>query len=275
MKKNNATRAALIAVTALLIPVAGQGAISTLPASGWDQDMIINNGQGAYNNTVTGTLDGGPNNVEGFTFGEAGTYPLQPDNTPQIVSGVNTGVYTSGTGSGASFQFQDPTSVNALLLNGGDTGTLTLNTPTALTTLALYGTTSGGPTAADVTLTFSDLSTRTFTISEGTGITADWFNNGSNTAALIVGDRISNRSDDAYTNVFYQADGSISIYESLYTLNGDDQGKLLTSVSINNTEGGTLAIMAISGDAAVPEASTVALLGACGALGLLRRRRSA
>lgn len=280
MKKITSKLAALAAVAALA-PSVGSAAISTIDVTGWNQDMIINNGQGAvYSGTVTGTLDGGPNNFEGYTFAEAGTYPVYvetegqpPVTVPTSVSGVSSSLYTSATGDGSTFQLQPFTSNNALLLNGNDVGTLTLAVPSSLSVLALYGTTAGGPTSASVTLTFSDLSTSTYTITNGSGITADWFNNGDNTAALVVGDRLSNRSEDGYTNLFYQQNDSISIYESSIALNTEDQGKLITSIGITNTNGGTLAVMAVSGQV-VPEASTASLIATCGLVGLLRRRRA-
>ncbi|MDB6080266.1 MAG: hypothetical protein JWO82_4013 [Akkermansiaceae bacterium] len=274
MKKFTTSLAALAALSALA-PMLGNAAITTIGVTGWNQDIVINNGGGTYDTTITGSMDNGPGSHENWTWGEAGTYPLAGGAT-QVVSGLTQNVYTSATGSGATFQFQDFAASNALLLNttdGTNQGTLTLTIPTSLNTLALYGSTSGGPTSATVTLHFSDSTTSVYTIANGTGIGGDWFNDGSQTAALIVGDRVSNRSDDGYTNVFYQSQDNISIYESSITLNGDDQAKQLVSFDISNTGQGNLAIMAVSGQA-VPEASAASLIAACGLVSLLRRRRA-
>jgi hypothetical protein len=88
---------------------------------------------------------------------------------------------------GADRRLQDFNSSNSLLLTSNLSGTLTLVTPAPMTTLALFGTSGNGPTSATVTVTFTDSSSSDYQIDSGSGITADWFNNGSNTAALAVG----------------------------------------------------------------------------------------
>lgn len=262
----------LLSFAALSVLLAtSPAAIVTLPVTGWTHDMVINNGQGAYNTTVTGTLDGGPGNFEGYTFGEAGTYPIGAANTPTVVSGLHTGTYTSLTGSGAQFSFQSFTASNALLLTNGLSATLTLTSPARLSSLAIFGTTAGGGSSSNVVLNFSDSTTSLYTVANGTGVGRDWFQPDASTA-LVVGDRISNRSEDAYSNLFYQQNSSISIYESLFALSAADQGKTISSITFTNTGGGTLALMAVSAQA-VPEPSAAAMLGLAGLAALRRRRR--
>ncbi len=264
----------LTLTASVLLTAAATAAIVTLPATGWTNDVVMNPST-PYSETVNGTLDGGPGNFEGYTFGEAGTYFLQPDSAPITVSGLTGSVYTSATGSGAAFQFQSFTQSNAVLLTGPTgsqpTGTLTLETPTSLTTLALYGTTSGGSTSASVTLNFSDSTTSIYTVASDTGIGRDWFSGNADARALVVGDRVSNRSEDGYTNVFYQQNSAISIHESLFVLSAEDQAKTIDSITLANTGGGRLAIFAISGEV-VPEPS---ILGFLALTGLLARRRLA
>lgn len=256
----------------LLLAVTAPAAIVTIPATGWTHDIILNNGQGAYNTTVTGTLDGGPGNAEGYTFGEAGTYPVGATNTATVVSGLHSGIYTSITGSGAQFTFQSFTASNALLLNNSLSATLILGTPAAYSSLALFGTTAGGSSSASIQLNFSDATSSLYSIDSGTGIGRDWFQPDA-TTALTVGDRLSNRSEDGYTNLYYQQNSAISLYESLLTLGAADQAKTISSITVTHTGGGTLAVMALSGQA-VPEPSAAAMLAGLAGLTALRRRRA-
>ncbi|RYD33115.1 MAG: hypothetical protein EOP86_14115 [Verrucomicrobiaceae bacterium] len=235
--------------------------------------MIINNGQGSYNTTVTGALDGDPCNFESFTLGEAGIYPVGAENTPTVAKGLTSGTYTSLTSSGAQFAFQSFTANNALLLNSGLSATLTLTNPSAVSTLTIFGTTAGGSSSSSVLLTFSDASTSLYTLADNTGIGRDWFQPDASTA-LAIGGRLSNRGEDAYTNLFYEENASISLFESLLTLSAADQAKTLSSLTFTHTSGGTLAVMGVSGEVIpVPEASASAMLLLAGLTGLRRRRR--
>ncbi|WP_193213614.1 PEP-CTERM sorting domain-containing protein [Luteolibacter marinus] len=253
-----------------LLSAASQAAITTIAATGWSSDIVINNGGGPYNTTVNGTMDNGPGGFDNWTFAEEGTYPVGGDNTPTFVSGLTTGTHTSATGS--QFVFQSFDSDNALLLPGSASGLLTLAAGGSYSTLALFGSTSGGPTSASVTVMFSDLTSSVYTIANQTGIGRDWFNYTPAELGYAVGARLSNRGEDGYTNVHYQENSNISIHESLITLSAADQAKTITAISITNTGGGNLAVMALSGQA-VPEPSSICLLGVFGLLGMVRRKR--
>lgn len=289
MKKTLSTLAAIA-----LLPSAASAAATALSATGWNQDIFFS-GPGPYGNAaVTGTLDNGPNNFNGYSFYESGTYSVWNGTTGVTTdlstTGVNSGVYVSAAvaGNGNTFQLQSFTENNALLLNSSQFGTLTLDSPVALAKLALYGTTGAGNTNATLVFNFVGGTQSTYTIGQASGITRDWFTpllnaEATNAAdvqlaqdqvALVVGGRLSNRSEDGFTNLFHQSSTRISIYESVINLTPEDQLKQLESVTITNSgTGGRLAVMALSGEA-VPEPSSMALIALCGAAGMLRRRRA-
>lgn len=275
---NRKTLSLCAALTALL-PSVGSAALSALAATGWTQDIVIN-GTANYNTSVTSTMDNGLGNIQNWTWVEAGTY-LNSSGTAQTFQGLNSSVYTSLTGVG-TFQFQPFTANNALFLTttvtspavAATSGTLTLTTPQSLSYFALYGATANGPSAATVVFTFTDNSTSsTYTIASGTGIGSDWFTVNS-TRAVNVGARSSLRSEDSYSRLFYQENTNIGISESVISLNSVDAAKTIASVTVTNTGGGKMAIMAISGGSTIPETSTSTLVGLLGVAGLLRRRRN-
>ena len=258
----------LAAMTALA--ATAPAAVTTIAATGWSSDIVINNGGGPYNTTVNGTMDNGPGGFDNWTFAEQGNYPTGAENTDTFVSGPSAGIHTSASGS--MFVFQSFDGNNALLLPGSASGLLTLDAPGAYSTLALFGSTSGGATSATITLNFSDLSSSIYLIDNQTGIGRDWFNATPAELAYSVGARVANRGEDGYTNLHYQQNDNISIHESLLTLTSGDQAKMISSISITNTGGGNLAVMGLSGQA-VPEPSVAGLLGIFAILGIVRRRR--
>lgn len=271
---------AACAALCIAIPAASCAASVALSATGWNSDIIFDNSSGTYNQSINGTLDNGPGNINGYSYYQSGSYPLQPsasDIKDLSSTGVHAGTYISSTGSGNSFAFQSVTANNALLLNNTNSGTLTLASSISLSSLALYGTTGGGASAASVVLNFSDGSTSLYTIAGSSGITRDWFKptdgSGDSQVALAVGGRVSNRGEEGYTTLYQQMNDRISIYESILAITPADQLKLINSVTITNTGGAHLAVMALSGTA-VPEPSSLALVAICGAAGLVRRRRA-
>jgi hypothetical protein len=241
--------------------------VSPIAATGWNHDFVLN-GAGPYDTAVTGTMDGGLSTIENWVWVEKGTY-TNPDGNPQDYEGLVAGTHASLTGNG-TFAFQSFTGNNVVALDAGQSGTLTLSTPAAYTSIALFGASGFGAKTATVTLNFADTTSAAFNVASGTGIGTDWFNSNPDKAFEAKG-RASNKSEEGYTRLFYQQNDVIGINESLFTLAAGDQAKLLSSVTIQNTGGDRMAVFAISG-AAVPEPSAAALCAAW-LLALLRRRR--
>src|SRR5690606_17794208 len=109
---------------------------------------------------------------ENWTWVEAGTY-LNSDGDSQTIPGLIAGTHASLTGNG-TFTFQPFDQANAVGLNGGQAGTLTLVTPARYSAIALYGASGFGGKTATVVLNFTDSSTSELLVASGTGIGSDW-----------------------------------------------------------------------------------------------------
>ncbi len=244
--------------------------VNPIAVTGWNHDMVLND-PSPYDASVTGTMDGGFGQSENWTWVEKGTY-TNSDGNPQEFEGLVAGTHASLTGSG-NFEFQSFSANNVVGLNGGESGTLTLDSPAAYSAIALYGASGFGAKTATVTLTFDDASTAIFNVDSGTGIGSDWFNSGTD-KAFEAKARASNKSEELYTRLFYQQNDAIGINESYFTLSGGDSAKLLESVTIQNTGGDRMVVFAISGQP-VPEPTTALLLGLAGVAAFATTRRCA
>ncbi|MDB6078320.1 MAG: hypothetical protein JWO82_2067, partial [Akkermansiaceae bacterium] len=176
---------------------------------------------------------------------------------------------------------------NFTLENSGGLGVLTDG---------LYGTLNndGGPTATHPALaTFGGLggtgTTLTYTLSTATILSSIVIYGGWNDAGRDQAKYTVQGSTDGGLNYFnignvdfnpaigngVQSATRITFTDNAGNLAG---GVALTNIKLNadsSVENGYAGLAEVAAYAAVPEASTSALLGACGALALLRRRRSA
>lgn len=241
-------QAASILTSAILVLAGASGAwaqVAPIAVTGWNYDLVLNN-PAPYNETITGTMDGGLGfTVEGWTWVEQGEY-TNVDGNPQAFLGLASGTHSSLTGNG-TFEFQPFTGVNAIGLDGANpTATLTLTTPAEYKSIAFYGASGYGAKTIDITLHFSDASSTALVVENGTGIGTDWFNTSAD-RALVVGGRASNKNEEGYTRLFYQETTDLAINESYFTLSPADQAKLLTSVEFNTFAGDRTSILAISG----------------------------
>lgn len=223
-----------------------QALVAPIDVTGWNYDLVLNN-PAPYNETVTGTMDGGLGfTVEGWTWVEQGEY-TNVDGNPQSFLGLTAGPHSSLTGNG-TFEFQPFSGLNAIGLDGANPeATLTLTTPASYKSIAFYGASGYGSKTIDVTLNFSDSSSTALVVDNGTGIGTDWFNTNAD-RALVVGGRASNKNEEGYTRLFYQETPDIAINESLFTLSPADQAKLLTSVTFTTFAGDRTSVLAISGE---------------------------
>jgi hypothetical protein len=257
---NSLNISTLTAVAAgMLIFTAGgaKAVISTIPVTGWNADMIVGVGDSTTGNTgINATMDGGAA-LGGFVYYQQGVNAAAPT-TGLPAAGA---IVTSATGSGATFSFRPYNANNSLLMDGG-TKTLTLNSPTLMNQIALFGATGNGSGTDTVVIHYADASIQTFSAISGS-IGQDWFGGG-NTAITLNG-RL-NPSTGTFDSV---NSGNPRIYEALLTLNNTSSP--VTSVDITLTGSGHNVIYAISGQA-IPEPSGLALLGLA-ALGAMRRRR--
>ena len=237
-----------VLVVAMLFTVGIRSAtaqVAPIAVTGWNYDLVLNN-PAPYNESVTGTMDGGLGfTVEGWTWVEQGEY-TNPDGNLQSYLGLVAGSHASLTGNG-TFEFQPFSGPNAVGLDGANpTATLTLTSPAAYKSIALYGASGYGAKTIDVTLNFSDATSTALVVENGTGVGTDWFNTSAD-RALVVGGRASNKNEEGYTRLFYQETPDIAINESYFELSAADQAKTLTSITFDTFAGDRTSILAVSG----------------------------
>ncbi|HEX8312350.1 MAG TPA: PEP-CTERM sorting domain-containing protein [Chthoniobacteraceae bacterium] len=229
-------------------------ALVPLEATGWNQDIVIGAGETTAGRTAT--MDDGVGGGRDTWYG-VGRNSAAPS------TGLPVGPTTSQTTPDLTFTLQ-PFSASNAVFNGG---TLLLATPTPLLRLALIGSSGGQAANLTVTVNFADTSTQVFNNLGGSSVNSDWFNG--SPVAYTANGRITT-GDGSFNNVNAN---NPRLYQSIFTI--ADSTKNVVSVTIANAagNGGKSAIMAISGEA-IPEPSTVGLLGLA-ALGLVGRRRRA
>lgn len=219
----------------------------TVPLTGWNVDDIAGKTEAfPYSN----------GNVNGWNFYEpgflGGSQGLPVDSTRTLT-----------TSTGTPFQLAPYAGNNTSFVNPNAPQTLTLATPgkfSAVQFLDIDG--NGFPSTWTVTLNFSD-STQTI-ISNYNDY--DWTNGTTDGSQAFT-----NYGLVAQNNPGSFYGGFLAAYEHDYTLSATDAAKTLDSITLTNTNGGTVMFLGMSG-VSVPEPASLGLLGLTG-FGLLARRR--
>jgi hypothetical protein len=242
--------------------VSTPAAITPIAATGWNQNMIISAANGSAN--ITATMDGGTAK-SGDTFYETGV------NTGSPAAGTpHAGVFGSANDVNHAFQLQanGAGQNDAVMLDSFNTnGTLLVTTPKAYQTLSFLVASGNGASSINATIHFVGGGSQLASI-----LAPDWFNNGS--ISLYAAGRVDTNLDD-----FNQTLGVFPrMFQSDVTLTDTTDAVTSIDFSWGGTSGGVggnrEVIYGLSGTAAVPEPSTLALVG-LGALGLYARRRRA
>jgi len=230
--------------------------------TGYNFDGIANGADSSLagvQSSTTGTLD---SIYDYFTLGFDPAAPTV---------GLPTASFVSAADATTTFLLANPAGNNLLLLqqfgSGATTGTLTLATGHAYTSLALLVTGFNGNQPGGYTLNFSSgpSTAGTFTASDNFNV-AGYAINGFGRVSRIS------------ANGFDLAGGvNPRLYQITVTLSGADAARTLTSIGFSNNEtSGTpshnIGVFGVSGAAAVPEPASLIALG-IGAAALARRRR--
>jgi len=227
----------------------------TLAGSGWNADVILE--AGASVPPVSGTDFNNSISAIDWMFYEQGY--------SSGGQGLNaTGEYVSA-GSGTTYQMQDYDANNVIL----DNGVFTLATPDQFENLAFLMTFQNDSGTSSIsngsaTLNFSDGSSTVLNYSGD-----DWTRTPSQ---LVLEDHGLVRFPGSSPN-FYS--GPLSLVERTFSLNATDQAKTLNSINFSQTSSGSdVLIHAVNGNVeAVPEPSSLAIVGLAAVAGCFYRRR--
>ncbi len=209
--------------------------------TGYNKDLIfgVQESSAPLNQRVSGAFDT-VNQQAFFQVGMASAGGLP----------VN-GSIKSATNTATLFLLQPATSTNALGLNPGQSGTISLTSPGSFSTLALFVNSSNGSSSFNVTLNYSNSTSTTFSGQSA----SDWFG-GANSAIGSLGRYLLN------TGTFDTGSatgGNPNIYQVSLSLSTADQAKTLTSITIADTTATTanslFALWGVSGISATAPTS--------------------
>jgi lysophospholipase L1-like esterase len=193
-----------------------------IAVTGYSADVICDKGASAR---FAQPFDSGT-----FAWFEAGAVD---DSGAQHNDGLPAGLtFVSATGSRATYQIQPSNANSVLQLGAGQTGTLTLTTPAAYTTLYVLGS-SGDGTSSSVgsgNITFADGSTQAFSFN-----TFDWCNGLYSQGGLLpeavlsgpIGRADVGPSGTAFT---YNQDCDYQIYETVIAIDPSHAGVAIASI---------------------------------------------
>ena len=204
-----------------------------VPATGYNQDVIVEAGAASATAATTTTFD------TTYDYYETGYPGSGATGLP-----TNGSMFTSATNSAVKFQLQ-PYAGNNVAYIPGSNGSVTLNlmTPTAFSTLNVLASAADGASTISATLNFNNTNFyfAQFTVN-------DWFS--TNAAAFAAGGRIQ-RSNSALS----LSAGNAKLFETDIPIPPAFQALPLTSITFNQLSGAQVGIFALSGAVSVISAS--------------------
>ena len=208
--------------------VSGQTYQTVTISSGFNYDVVANGTTSNPASTVTTSPYNGLDGV-GYVFMSQDFKYHSTTPTYYLPTG---GVLNSSTISGLTYQLASYSGNNALELYG-NTGTLTFATPVSASQVYILGTTGSGTATASFIVNFSDGTNQT-----GSAYYPDWF---TGPFEVTVGQRFyltSNTFSSSYPNP--------GLYRGTIIISSSNCSKLISSISVSESGGGYLAIMAVS-----------------------------
>lgn len=216
----------LLILLCLFITTNLQAIYIPVPLTGFTADVVAD---------ITGNANGSTN----ASFDASNYVFMSQSYNPTGTYLPGSGLFTSAvsTTPGMTFQFAPYTANNSLRLTTNQTGALTFATPTQVQELYILGGTGQGFSNANITITFTDATTQTFT-----GINfQDWYN-GSDYAIHGMGRVLRT------TNAISNDTANPRLYQVKLNLLTSNYYKYIQSVSFTNTvtTSAVLNIMAMS-----------------------------
>ncbi len=213
--------------------VAQSAAQQQLTCTGYNQDVVVEQGATNYRAAVTTAFDSS-NASSGYAFYEAGYPGSGSTGLPHVGHS-----FTSASNSAVSFTLQPYAGNNVLLLpGGGGGGTLTLGNPGVFSTIQVLAAAVNGAAAVDATLYFTDGTTATVPVT-----VPDWFANAP--YAISPGGRIS-----LVDGSLQQVAADPKLYEVDVAVPAAYAGRAVSSVSftdLTTSTGNAVGVFGLSG----------------------------
>nr|MBA3901294.1 T9SS type A sorting domain-containing protein [Bacteroidota bacterium] len=173
--------------------------------------------------------------VDGVNYNFVSLDFINPSNQSPTSALPVSGTINSIITSGLTYQLASYSANNSLRIAALGSGILNFVTPVNTDQLFILASSGSGATAANITVTFSDLTTQTFTQS-----IADWY---FAPGFAIQGISRVNRTNNAIENSVTDP----RLYQYLLTINPANTSKTIQSISFNKTiSGGILNVMGVS-----------------------------
>lgn len=200
-----------------------------LSVTGFTEDVIAN-GEGIASGSTTKSVDGSINEGANFAF-HSKDYQLNAEATPPTYGLPIDGVLTSPNVTGLTYALMPYTGNNSLrLANQNSSGTLTLATPAAASTLYLAASSGDGGSTISVQVNFADGTSQTVT---GLPVT-NW-----DSAAPAATPAIITNIGRVKRTTGITSTGNFKLFQLTVPVSLENQAKLINSLTITKTSTGT------------------------------------